>query len=179
MIWLLAIMCAIPASFSYIKVFKVNSNVSFSVSPFAETISFIDCICTRYAPPRLVNYRLSSCFPWQRPANRRSTLLPSKYYIYMYSSIFKSDFLLWFKSRYDSKACYPYPTEFGPNYPRTILVCRFFIFYAVPLSIIAFFYILMARHLMHSTRNIPGEMQCQVRKNFSRRRRIILEGAHH
>lgn len=63
---------------------------------------------------------------------------------------------------FNLKACYPYPAEFGPNYPKTILVCRFFIYYAVPLSIIAFFYILMARHLIHSTRNIPGEMQCQV-----------------
>ncbi|KAK1122323.1 hypothetical protein K0M31_009545 [Melipona bicolor] len=97
MIWLLAIMCAIPGSFSYIKVFKVNSNVSFNV-------------------------------------------------------------------------CYPYPAEFGPNYPRMILVCRFFIFYAVPLSIIAFFYILMARHLMHSTRNIPGEMQCQVKQVKARKK---------
>ncbi|XP_006609593.1 neuropeptide CCHamide-1 receptor-like isoform X3 [Apis dorsata] len=82
LIWLLAIMCAIPGSFSYIRVFKVNSSISF-------------------------------------------------------------------------RACYPYPPEFGPNYPKTILVCRFFIYYAVPLIIIAFFYILMARHLMRSTRNIP------------------------
>ncbi|XP_076679258.1 neuropeptide CCHamide-1 receptor-like isoform X3 [Andrena cerasifolii] len=86
LIWLLAIFCAIPASFSYIKDFRVNKNVSF-------------------------------------------------------------------------RACYPFPDEFGPNYSKTILVCRFFIYYAVPLSIIAVFYILMARHLMHSTRNIPGEMQ--------------------
>ncbi|XP_076756167.1 neuropeptide CCHamide-1 receptor-like isoform X2 [Xylocopa sonorina] len=89
LIWLLAILCAIPASFSYIRVFRVNRNVSF-------------------------------------------------------------------------RACYPFPEEFGPNYPKTILVCRFFIYYATPLSIIAVFYILMARHLMRSTRNIPGEMQGQV-----------------
>ncbi|XP_017766627.1 PREDICTED: neuropeptide CCHamide-1 receptor-like [Eufriesea mexicana] len=97
LIWLLAIMCSIPGSFSYIRVFKVNSNVSF-------------------------------------------------------------------------QACYPYPAEFGPNYPKTILVCRFFIYYAVPLSIIAFFYILMARHLMRSTRNIPGEMQCQVKQVKARKK---------
>lgn len=97
LIWLLAIMCAIPGSFSYIRVFKVNSSISF-------------------------------------------------------------------------RACYPYPPEFGPNYPKTILVCRFFIYYAVPLIIIAFFYILMARHLMRSTRNIPGEMQCQVKQVKARKK---------
>ncbi|XP_076223922.1 neuropeptide CCHamide-1 receptor-like isoform X2 [Nomia melanderi] len=92
MIWLLAIICAIPASFSYIKNFRVNKNVSF-------------------------------------------------------------------------QACYPFPIEFGPNYPKTILVCRFFIYYAIPLSIIAVFYILMARHLMKSTRNIPGEMQGEANES--------------
>ncbi|XP_031845818.1 neuropeptide CCHamide-1 receptor-like isoform X3 [Nomia melanderi] len=97
MIWLLAIICAIPASFSYIKNFRVNKNVSF-------------------------------------------------------------------------QACYPFPIEFGPNYPKTILVCRFFIYYAIPLSIIAVFYILMARHLMKSTRNIPGEMQGQVRQMKARKK---------
>ncbi|XP_053983745.1 neuropeptide CCHamide-1 receptor-like [Hylaeus volcanicus] len=96
-IWLLAITCAIPASFAYIRDFRVNKNVSF-------------------------------------------------------------------------RACYPYPEEFGPNYPKTILVCRFFIFYAVPLSIIAVFYILMARHLMRSTRNIPGEMQGQARQVKARKK---------
>ncbi|CAL7950558.1 unnamed protein product [Xylocopa violacea] len=96
-IWLLAILCAIPASFSYIRVFRVNRNVSFC-------------------------------------------------------------------------ACYPFPEEFGPNYPKTILVCRFFIYYATPLSIIAVFYILMARHLMRSTRNIPGEMQGQVKQVKARKK---------
>ncbi|KOC66557.1 Gastrin-releasing peptide receptor [Habropoda laboriosa] len=97
LIWLLAIMCSIPASYSYIRVFRVNRNVTFH-------------------------------------------------------------------------ACYPYPEEFGPNYPKTILLCRFFIYYAIPLSIIAIFYILMARHLMRSTRNIPGEMQCQVRQVKTRKK---------
>ncbi|XP_017893380.1 neuropeptide CCHamide-1 receptor-like [Ceratina calcarata] len=96
-IWVLAIICAIPASFSYIRVFRVNSNVSF-------------------------------------------------------------------------RACYPFPEEFGPNYPKMILICRFFIYYATPLSIIAVFYILMARHLMHSMRNIPGEMQGQVKQVRARKK---------
>ncbi|XP_076240642.1 neuropeptide CCHamide-1 receptor-like [Calliopsis andreniformis] len=97
LIWLLAIVCAIPASFSYIRDFRVNRNVSF-------------------------------------------------------------------------RACYPFPEEFGPNYPKTILVCRFFIYYAIPLTIIAFFYILMARHLMNSTRNIPGEMQSQIKQVKARKK---------
>ncbi|KAG7206715.1 hypothetical protein KM043_000388 [Ampulex compressa] len=97
LIWLLAIVCAIPASFSYIRVFRVNRNVSFC-------------------------------------------------------------------------ACYPFPEEFGPNYPKTILICRFFIYYALPLGIIAVFYMLMARHLMRSTRNIPGEMQGQVKQVRARKK---------
>nr|XP_033334377.1 neuropeptide CCHamide-1 receptor-like [Megalopta genalis]XP_033334386.1 neuropeptide CCHamide-1 receptor-like [Megalopta genalis] len=97
LIWLLAIICAIPASFAYIKTFRVNKDVSFFV-------------------------------------------------------------------------CYPFPEEFGPNYPKTILICRFFIYYAIPLTIIAVFYVLMARHLMKSTRNIPGEMQGQVKQVKARKK---------
>ncbi|KAH0948151.1 hypothetical protein HN011_006119 [Eciton burchellii] len=97
LIWLLAIVCAIPASFSYIRVFKVNRNVSFC-------------------------------------------------------------------------ACYPFPEEYGPNYPKVILICRFFIYYVIPLGIIAVFYMLMARHLMRSTKNIPGEMQGQVKQVQARKK---------
>ncbi|XP_046409409.1 neuropeptide CCHamide-1 receptor isoform X1 [Neodiprion virginianus] len=90
MIWILAVICAIPASFSYLKVLRVNEKVIF-------------------------------------------------------------------------ETCYPFPEEFGPDYPRIVLICRFFIYYALPLAVIGVFYLLMARHLFQSTRNMPGEMQCQVR----------------
>lgn len=66
------------------------------------------------------------------------------------------------------KACYPFPDEFGPNYPKVLAICRFFIYYVIPLSIIAVFYMLMARHLMRSTRNIIGEMQGQVKFDCAR-----------
>lgn len=89
-IWVLAIICAIPASFSFLKVIRVNKDVTI-------------------------------------------------------------------------KVCYPFPEEFGPSYPRTVLICRFFVYYALPLGVIAVFYLLMARHLVQSTRNMPGEMQGQVR----------------
>ncbi|KYN04927.1 Neuromedin-B receptor [Cyphomyrmex costatus] len=68
------------------------------------------------------------------------------------------------------KACYPFPEEFGPNYPKVVLICRFFIYYIIPLSIIAVFYILMARHLMRSTRNILGEMQGQIKQIQARKK---------
>ncbi|XP_058794038.1 neuropeptide CCHamide-1 receptor-like isoform X1 [Phymastichus coffea] len=97
LIWMLATFCAIPATFSYIRVFKVNKNVTFLT-------------------------------------------------------------------------CYPFPDQFGPNYPKTVVICRFCIFYVVPLSIIAVFYILMARHLMQSTRNIPGEKQGQAKQVKARKK---------
>ncbi|XP_014215847.1 neuropeptide CCHamide-1 receptor, partial [Copidosoma floridanum] len=97
LIWLLAMICAIPASFSYLRVFTVNKNVTFTT-------------------------------------------------------------------------CYPFPEEFGPSYPKIVLICRFCILYLFPLAIIAFFYILMARHLMQSTRNIPGEMQGQVKQIKARKK---------
>ncbi|KAG5318077.1 CCH1R protein, partial [Pseudoatta argentina] len=97
LIWVLAIICAIPGSFSYIRFFRVNRNVSFYV-------------------------------------------------------------------------CYPFPEEFGPNYGKMIVTCRFFIYYVIPLTIIAVFYILMARHLMRSTRDILGEMQGQMKQVQARKK---------
>ncbi|XP_028175183.1 orexin receptor type 2-like [Ostrinia furnacalis] len=55
--------------------------------------------------------------------------------------------------------CYPYPPEWGENYPRTMVLIRFLVYYSLPLAVIALFYVLMARHLVLSTQNVPGEMQ--------------------
>lgn len=42
-----------------------------------------------------------------------------------------------------------------------MVIIKFLSYYAIPLIIITFFYILMAHHLVLSTRNMPGEMQGQ------------------
>lgn len=59
--------------------------------------------------------------------------------------------------------CYPFPSEWGIKYARTIVLARFLIYYAVPLIIIGIFYILIARHLMFSA-SVPGEIQGAVRQ---------------
>lgn len=57
--------------------------------------------------------------------------------------------------------CFPYPDEFGEKYRKGVVLFKFLAYYAVPLCIIACFYILMAKHLEMTTRNMPGEMQGQ------------------
>ncbi|XP_069682850.1 neuropeptide CCHamide-1 receptor-like isoform X2 [Periplaneta americana] len=59
------------------------------------------------------------------------------------------------------KVCFPYPEEFGRTYLKVMVMLKFLSYYAIPLFIITFFYILMAHHLVLSTRNMPGEMQGQ------------------
>ncbi|KAL1464555.1 hypothetical protein WDU94_004188 [Cyamophila willieti] len=67
--------------------------------------------------------------------------------------------------------CYPYPPIEGyPNYPQTMVIIRFLVYYAVPLFIIACFYSLMARSLILSTKNMPGEMQGQNRQIRARKK---------
>lgn len=68
------------------------------------------------------------------------------------------------------EACYPFPEEWSPHYPRTMVIVKFFMYYAIPLTIIAVFYVLMARHLIRSTRNLPGEAQGQLRQIKARRK---------
>lgn len=161
-------MCAIPSSFSYIRVFKVNTNVTFQVSSTSihKIINFIvraSMIDRRNVQHDFFHLFLSN-FPCSASSDQTSSLLLFHCIVQIICTHLidsREGFYICYMV-FNLKACYPYPAEFGPNYPKTILVCRFFIYYAVPLSIIAFFYILMARHLIHSTRNIPGEMQCQV-----------------
>lgn len=44
--------------------------------------------------------------------------------------------------------CYPFPPEFGPAYPKIVVVSRLLIHYCLPLLVIGFFYTIMARHLI-------------------------------
>ncbi|KAL0274989.1 UNVERIFIED_CONTAM: hypothetical protein PYX00_002987 [Menopon gallinae] len=61
------------------------------------------------------------------------------------------------------EVCYPFPEDKHPWYARTVVMFKFVVYYALPLVIIGFFYILMARHLVLSTKNLPGESSRQVR----------------
>lgn len=64
--------------------------------------------------------------------------------------------------------CYPFPEDWlDHKYPQVMVMTRFLVLYIAPLTIIGIFYLLMANHLIVSTRNVPGEMQGtqrQVRK---------------
>ncbi|CAL8116636.1 unnamed protein product [Orchesella dallaii] len=71
------------------------------------------------------------------------------------------------------QVCYPYPKEFGPVYAQAMVMFHFLVYYAVPLFFIATFYIIMARHLVLSTINMPGEAtgqgkQIQARKKVAK-----------
>ncbi|KAH8277922.1 hypothetical protein KR018_010338 [Drosophila ironensis] len=72
----------------------------------------------------------------------------------------------------DSKSivvCYPYPEAWGQNYAKTMVMLHFLVYYAVPLVIIAVFYVLIALHLMYSA-SVPGEIQGAVRQVRARRK---------
>lgn len=68
--------------------------------------------------------------------------------------------------------CYPFPEEYGFTYAKGVVMTRFLVYYAIPLSVIAFFYIMMAHHLILSTRNMPGEMQPQQARQIKARKKI-------
>lgn len=70
------------------------------------------------------------------------------------------------------KICYPFPEEYGSTYARTIVIGRFLTYYSIPLIIIGFFYIMMARHLILSTRNMPGEMQPPQARQIRARKKV-------
>ncbi|XP_016947889.1 neuropeptide CCHamide-1 receptor [Drosophila biarmipes] len=65
--------------------------------------------------------------------------------------------------------CYPYPEEWGINYAKSMVLLHFLVYYALPLVIIAVFYVLIALHLMYSA-SVPGEIQGAVRQVRARRK---------
>uniref|UniRef100_A0A182VM06 G-protein coupled receptors family 1 profile domain-containing protein n=1 Tax=Anopheles merus TaxID=30066 RepID=A0A182VM06_ANOME len=69
--------------------------------------------------------------------------------------------------------CYPFPDEWGSQYARGMVLGKFLVYYAVPLFIIGIFYALIARHLIHSAKHVPGEMQGTVRQIKARRKVAI------
>lgn len=55
--------------------------------------------------------------------------------------------------------CYPFPAALGDGYAKAMVMFKLLAYYVAPLCVIACFYLLMAHHLMVSTRNVPGELQ--------------------
>nr|CAH0098592.1 unnamed protein product [Daphnia galeata] len=60
--------------------------------------------------------------------------------------------------------CYPFPQEFGPVYPKIVVLGRFLIHYCLPLLVIGTFYIVMANHLLRSVQVIPGHTTVRASK---------------
>ncbi|XP_025836439.1 neuropeptide CCHamide-1 receptor [Agrilus planipennis] len=67
--------------------------------------------------------------------------------------------------------CYPFPTHWlYHNYPKINVLMRFLILYVIPLAIIAIFYLNMAKYLVQSTKNMPGEAQGTQRQIKARKK---------
>lgn len=72
------------------------------------------------------------------------------------------------------KICYPFPEEWGPNYPKLIVMFRFACYYAIPLFIIGIFYVLIAKHLIYSASHVPGELQGAQRQVIMNNNSVLL-----
>ncbi|XP_014662714.1 PREDICTED: neuromedin-B receptor-like [Priapulus caudatus] len=53
--------------------------------------------------------------------------------------------------------CYPYPLDWQTWYPKLHTFWKFLIYFLIPMVIISTYYSLMAKNLMLSTQNMPGE----------------------
>ncbi|XP_046675162.1 LOW QUALITY PROTEIN: neuropeptide CCHamide-2 receptor-like [Homalodisca vitripennis] len=68
--------------------------------------------------------------------------------------------------------CSPFPKEFGKDYEKGVVMIKFLVYYAFPIWAIASFYILMARHLLLSTRTLPRE-HCKSQTNKIQARKKV------
>lgn len=68
--------------------------------------------------------------------------------------------------------CSPFPPEYGDAYVKSVVLFRFLAYYACPLCIIGAFYVLMARHLVLSTKNMPGERAQNISNQIRARKKV-------
>uniref|UniRef100_T1IY09 G-protein coupled receptors family 1 profile domain-containing protein n=1 Tax=Strigamia maritima TaxID=126957 RepID=T1IY09_STRMM len=70
--------------------------------------------------------------------------------------------------------CTPYPEHMGGLYPKLNVLFKFLVYYAIPLIVVASFYILMARHLLVSSQNLLGETQQQQQRQIEARKKVAF-----
>lgn len=72
--------------------------------------------------------------------------------------------------------CYPFPENMIPWYPRIMVLVKFSFLYVIPLSIIAIFYALMARHLLSASKDCVGANDSHIKKRKGRTKvaKIVL-----
>ena len=69
--------------------------------------------------------------------------------------------------------CESHPQSWGSWYPQFHVMFRFVIYFALPMVIIGVFYILMARILIQTTKNMPGEGKSgQGQKQMEARKKV-------
>ncbi|RWS05422.1 [Phe13]-bombesin receptor-like protein [Dinothrombium tinctorium] len=69
------------------------------------------------------------------------------------------------------KICFPFPSEYGNWYPKTVVMSKFLILYTIPLTIIAISYCLMAMSLLQS-RRFPTENSPRLTRQFKSRTKV-------
>ncbi|MCL4148625.1 UNVERIFIED_CONTAM: hypothetical protein GTU68_047866 [Idotea baltica] len=115
------------------------------------------------------------------PVNRRAGTRPSSWLaiavIWITSVLFATPAVLFASVRHFPTAdgrqvavCSPFPAWLGEAYPKMVVLVKMLLLYAIPLSVIAVFYCLMARHLITTTVALPGEA-------FHQRHRVIQMAA--
>lgn len=70
------------------------------------------------------------------------------------------------------EVCYPFPPEYGHWYPRVVVMTKFLALYAIPLSLIATFYLLMARRLFATSRRVVGGLNSTHAKQMELRTKV-------
>ena len=66
--------------------------------------------------------------------------------------------------------CSIYPDSWGEIYGKAHVLFRFVVYFSLPLVIIGVFYLLMARILVRSSQNMPGE--CQAHRQLQARKKV-------
>ncbi|XP_015928230.1 neuropeptide CCHamide-1 receptor-like [Parasteatoda tepidariorum] len=80
------------------------------------------------------------------------------------------------KKEHTIYVCYPFPHHLRPWYPRLVVLTKFLLLYGIPLILIGSFYVLIAWHLIRSSRNNLGQNPSHVKQLRSRTKvaKIVL-----
>lgn len=133
------------------KISEASKDISIGVSVFTLTVLSAERYCAISNP---IQRRTSS-----KPATLATALSVWAVAIVLAlpSAVFSNVRSVTLIDGREIEYCTPFPAEFGPVYSKSVVLFKFLAYYALPLCIIAWFYVMMARHLETTARNMPGE----------------------
>ncbi|KAH9511512.1 neuropeptide CCHamide-1 receptor isoform X3 [Dermatophagoides farinae] len=160
-----------PYGLAVCKISEFARDLSIGVTVFTLTSLSVQRYTATHHPIRYLSHKgrttltQANTFIWLLSA---LLAIPGAYYSFIMKVAVNDEHTI--------NVCYPFPSQLGDWYPKTVVMIKFLCYYAIPLIIITIFYSLMARSLIRTTENpvCNNDSHHKLLKNRRKISRIVL-----